>query len=285
MKHWTKFLFIFFLLFLIFPVKNILARSGCCSHHGGVCGCGCCDGTSLSSTCAPYYPECGGGSYSSYQAPPSCPSMSSYNSSSGQCECYSGYIASGNSCISIDQACKNKYGYNSERDYSDDSCKCKYGYTWNSSATKCISQDEACQNQYGYNTKATLSGDKCECKYGYVWNSTNTKCITKDAACQELNGIMSRSNLSGECECLSGYEYDGSECVYLSSTPTILKKEPTKTPQNTPTLIPTESSISNDDILSTLNLISSPSSKLNSNDRHSYSVSSFFKKIFYQLFK
>jgi hypothetical protein len=34
------------------------ARSGCCSHHGGVCGCGCCDGSSLSATCAPYYPEC-----------------------------------------------------------------------------------------------------------------------------------------------------------------------------------------------------------------------------------
>jgi len=34
------------------------ARSGCCSWHGGVCGCGCCDGTSLSATCAPYYPEC-----------------------------------------------------------------------------------------------------------------------------------------------------------------------------------------------------------------------------------
>jgi len=35
-----------------------LARSGCCSHHGGVCGCGCCDGKSLSATCAPYYPNC-----------------------------------------------------------------------------------------------------------------------------------------------------------------------------------------------------------------------------------
>lgn len=38
--------------------KPVLARSGCCSHHGGVCGCGCCDGTGLSDTCAPYYPEC-----------------------------------------------------------------------------------------------------------------------------------------------------------------------------------------------------------------------------------
>ncbi len=36
----------------------VSARSGCCSHHGGVCGCGCCDGTSLSATCAPYYPQC-----------------------------------------------------------------------------------------------------------------------------------------------------------------------------------------------------------------------------------
>lgn len=45
------------LFLLIYPVSS-LARSGCCSHHGGVCGCGCCDGTSLSSTCAPYYPEC-----------------------------------------------------------------------------------------------------------------------------------------------------------------------------------------------------------------------------------
>lgn len=36
------------------------ARSGCCSHHGGVCGCACCDGSPLSDICAPYYPNCGG---------------------------------------------------------------------------------------------------------------------------------------------------------------------------------------------------------------------------------
>lgn len=44
--------------FLFIPTQSINARSGCCSHHGGVCGCGCCDGSSLSSTCAPYYPNC-----------------------------------------------------------------------------------------------------------------------------------------------------------------------------------------------------------------------------------
>ncbi len=47
--------FVFFLL----SVSPILARSGCCSSHGGVCGCGCCDGTDLSAKCAPYYPSCG----------------------------------------------------------------------------------------------------------------------------------------------------------------------------------------------------------------------------------
>lgn len=49
------------LLFIIVFVVPVSARSGCCSHHGGVCGCGCCDGSALSSICAPYYPECSGG--------------------------------------------------------------------------------------------------------------------------------------------------------------------------------------------------------------------------------
>ena len=48
------------LLFLVIT-SSVLARSGCCSYHGGVCGCGCCDGTGLSSTCLPYYPQCSGG--------------------------------------------------------------------------------------------------------------------------------------------------------------------------------------------------------------------------------
>jgi len=47
------------LLFFSFLLpKIVVARSGCCSHHGGVCSCSCCDGSPLSNTCAPYYPEC-----------------------------------------------------------------------------------------------------------------------------------------------------------------------------------------------------------------------------------
>jgi hypothetical protein len=49
------------------------AHSGCCSHHGGVCGCSCCDGTALSATCAPYYPGCGSGGEPPPPAPPASP--------------------------------------------------------------------------------------------------------------------------------------------------------------------------------------------------------------------
>ena len=63
MKEKIKIIFPVFLLVavlvtaIVFPII-VDARQGCCSHHGGVCGCRCCDGTSLSATCAPYYPQC-----------------------------------------------------------------------------------------------------------------------------------------------------------------------------------------------------------------------------------
>ncbi len=60
MSQWIKIyltsLFVF--TFLITLSANGEARSGCCSWHDGVCGCRCCDGTSLSAKCAPYYPSC-----------------------------------------------------------------------------------------------------------------------------------------------------------------------------------------------------------------------------------
>lgn len=56
-------------LFLFAAIADIGARRGCCSHHGGVCGCRCCDGTPLSAKCAPYYPQCG-----DYMPPTSTPS-------------------------------------------------------------------------------------------------------------------------------------------------------------------------------------------------------------------
>lgn len=61
MKLWIKILFVFLLFAFISPNQKVEAWPGCCSHHKGVCGCGCCDGTGLSSTCAPHYPKCSDG--------------------------------------------------------------------------------------------------------------------------------------------------------------------------------------------------------------------------------
>ena len=66
-------LIIVFIAFLLFCASSAEARRGCCSHHGGVCGCTCCDGTSLSAKCAPYYPDCRDGKkdkQESQQQPP-----------------------------------------------------------------------------------------------------------------------------------------------------------------------------------------------------------------------
>lgn len=57
MNIWVKILSVFAFYCLITPT-SVFARSGCCSHHGGVCGCRCCDGSALSAKCAPYYPSC-----------------------------------------------------------------------------------------------------------------------------------------------------------------------------------------------------------------------------------
>jgi len=45
-------------LSFVLVVPGALARSGCCSSHGGVCGCECCDGKSLSAVCQQYYEGC-----------------------------------------------------------------------------------------------------------------------------------------------------------------------------------------------------------------------------------
>ena len=64
-------------VFLLPPIID--ARSGCCSHHGGVCGCGCCDGTSLSATCSPYYPQCNENVDLDYMSPVKNITPSKYN--------------------------------------------------------------------------------------------------------------------------------------------------------------------------------------------------------------
>lgn len=169
MKNLLVTAFLLAIFFLItFPVA---ARSGCCSWHGGVRsdGCGCNDGTSLSSTCAPYYTCNSGGYYQApvYVPPPSCSLNSYYDSASSSCKCYSGYVSNGSSCISNQQYCWNNYGYNSTYDYGSAKCACSYGYAWNSAGTSCISKDESCHNQLGIMSRYESFNDTCDCLSGY----------------------------------------------------------------------------------------------------------------------
>lgn len=55
-----RLLLIAIVLAAIVEWSDVSAKPGCCSRHGGVCGCECCDGTPLSAKCAPYYPDCSG---------------------------------------------------------------------------------------------------------------------------------------------------------------------------------------------------------------------------------
>lgn len=235
----------FFLSLFLFGANNALARSGCCSYHSGVRadGCGCNDGTPLSSTCAPYYSCSGGGSYNTYSAPvynppPSCPLNSSYDSISETCKCYSGYVSNGSSCISYQQNCWNTMGYSSTYDYLSSSCKCSSGYVY--SGGTCVSGSSYCWDNYGYNSQYNSLNSKCECRYGYVWNGQGNSCISQDESCHSQLGIMSRYNsLNNTCECFSGYTIQSGSCQLeeVKTYPIVpyVPKIDSITPTNTPT--------------------------------------------------
>lgn len=215
---------ILFVLSGAFPV-TVFARSGCCSYHGGVCGCGCCDGTALSDTCAPYYPSCGGSSYTTYQAPPSCPLFASYDSANDQCKCNYGYVASGSTCISQDDACQKQLGFAAQYDSLTSSCGCMSGYIIDSVSNSCISGNQMCSNKYGYNATYLSYNNTCKCRSGYVFNDAGNKCISQDDFCQEKYGFSSKYDaLKDACICNQGYQFNGNNCEYVI--------EPTPPPTN-----------------------------------------------------
>lgn len=53
MRKWHV---LFLVVILGIYANAAFAQRGCCSSHGGVCGCSCCDGTPLSEICRPYFP-------------------------------------------------------------------------------------------------------------------------------------------------------------------------------------------------------------------------------------
>lgn len=113
---------------------------------------------------------------------PTCPSMSSYNSLTGSCKCFSGYVV--------------------DTDFLG--------------REVCVSADSKCTDDYGYGAQYDSLSKSCECRYGYVMSGS--KCVSESQYCTGLIGFMSRYNsLTDKCECMAGYQYDGLSCVYKSS--------------------------------------------------------------------
>ncbi|MCK4540377.1 hypothetical protein KAU09_04450 [Candidatus Parcubacteria bacterium] len=241
MKNEKIILLIILAVFVFLPITAD-ARSGCCSWHGGVCGCSCCDGTPLSATCAPYYPWCSGGSsYSSpsYSSPsystPSCPSNSSYSYLSKSCKCNSGYVANtgGSGCISGNSYCRDKYGWNSSYNSLNSNCECNYGYIL--SGGKCISNDDYCEDLYGWNSSYNILYDNCKCDYGYelkygsctkkVDTSYQYSDIDYDKISELLKEYKTESNCpinssvgsDDKCYCNDGYKINSNKdgCVRI----------------------------------------------------------------------
>jgi len=203
----NKILIIFILSIIIFPFI-IEARSGCCSWHGGVCGCGCCDGTPLSATCAPYYPQCG----SSQTKTLECPLMSYYDSLSDSCKCISGYIVQNNSCVNGNTYCKNNYASGSNYNIISKKCECSYGeFVYKN---KCISYNNYCKEILGNNAKYNTIKNSCECLSRYIYDGN--KCISETSYCKNSMGLFSKYNsIEKKCECMSGYEYNGKTCIHI----------------------------------------------------------------------
>lgn len=122
-------------VFLSNPLP-VEARQGCCSSHGGVCGCGCCDGSPLSSTCAPYYPQCSTNyqpspapSYVAPTPPPPpvtlCTDNSTYSAADGKCHCDAGYYPGlvNNVCKKV-KSCPSNSTFNTATEI----CVCDTGY-------------------------------------------------------------------------------------------------------------------------------------------------------------
>lgn len=157
----------------------------------------------------------------SYPTTPTCPSLSTYNSLSGSCECIYGYVVGkdflGNeACVSASSECRNRYGLWSSYNSLDKVCECSSGYIMGYDILgkkSCISADSQCREQLGNNSRYNSTKKVCECSYDYV--ISNGKCVTNDEYCHDIFGYGSKNNvLTDKCECKEGYVFNGTKCEY-----------------------------------------------------------------------
>ncbi len=138
-------------------------------------------------------------------------SLPGYSSNSG-----SGYdYQSNNSSIfSTDESCQRQFG--NAKSYGLTQCKCGDGYVFNSDKTYCISMDQYCKNLYGYNAKVD-SLNQCVCNDGYYFDKTNNTCVTLDQTCKSQYGLGAKSYGANQCICDTNFTWnkDRSSCISI----------------------------------------------------------------------
>jgi len=138
--------------------------------------------------------------------------MAKYNSLYNQCECFVGYVfgedAIGrNQCISEDDWCHNKYGYNSRYNILTDKCECKSGYEFtvkSGGVLKC----ESCFSKYGLYSSYNYVDKKCECDEGYILE--NNECVKQQIT---ITCPLNSTLIGSQCICNSGYIASSSSCI------------------------------------------------------------------------
>ena len=98
------------------------------------------------------------------------------------------------SCVTADQACKNRYG-NKSYASNDNMCYCSAGYDWNASGTSCVILCPA---------NTFYSGGSCYCNTGYQLYKGS--CVSDQAYCDSTYGYSSYW-YNGDCRCLNAWKY------------------------------------------------------------------------------
>lgn len=236
---------LFLLIFFAASVNSANATSGACSWHGGVnCAAGpdwdgsviCNDGWRDSSVSYYSMDKCQY-NYYNYPSTPDCPLMSYYDSLSGSCKCFSGYVVDidflGNqTCVSGDTKCREEYGYGARYNSLINKCECSYGYIMYEG--RCIDEDDYCRDTYSYfHSRYNSLFNRCECDYDYKYNGV--KCVdeddwsvtdysnynwTMDDLCKALYGNNSYA-IGNSCYCKAGYIWntDKTSCIEKKSEP------------------------------------------------------------------
>jgi hypothetical protein len=140
---------------------------------------------------------------------PSCPYMSTYNFTSRSCECVTGYVASGSSCVSGISICQNKMGYGASYNSTTNTCGCLSAYV--NDGGKCVTQMSYCDNKIGYMSQYNPLSKQCECMVGYeLVGSTCTykSPYTNYKYSTTANCPVNSTLISGGCYCNTGYTVD-----------------------------------------------------------------------------